>query len=187
MAKITIPLTGLWSSIRNSLNSMFNDVYGFMGWFDYNDSATATTPIAVPGTSTYVYLTNNGLGAFTNKSYKPDGIEDIFNTSTNSFDFSSLSLGDTVDIRLDISVTTSTANQTVDVDLEMASGSGANYDILFAKTQFKTAGEQPINRFNGVYMGDSNTKDFPARFKIRSDAAATVVVNGWYCRVIRKI
>lgn len=69
----------------------------------------------------------------------------------------------------------------------MATGSGGTYDILFAKTQFKTAGEQPINRFNGVYMGDLNTKNFPARFKIRSDAAATVKVNGWYCRVIRKI
>lgn len=185
MAKIVIPTSGLWSTIANALNSMFTQVYSSMGWWDYNDTATTINPISIPSNNTYVYITNNGDGDFTNKNYKLEGIDDIFDVSTNAFDFSLLSLGDVVDIRIDMIVTTTTANQSVDIDLEMASGDAGTYDILFSKAQFKTAGEQTINRFNGVYMGDDNTRLNPAKFKIRSDAAASLVVRGWYVKVVR--
>ena len=37
------------------------------GFFDYNDLATATTPISVTGGAGFTYLTNDALGTFTNK------------------------------------------------------------------------------------------------------------------------
>lgn len=156
------------------------------GFFDYNDTATASTPIAVPGTNTYVYLTNDGLGAFTNKTYKPGDITDIWDSVNNQFDFSQLSLGDTLDIRIDLEVTTSQPNQAVDVDLELAIGTGNEYDILFDKTTYKTAGAKDVNEFTGIYLGDTNTKNNPAKFKIRSDFPATVIVRGWYVRILKR-
>lgn len=154
------------------------------GFFDYNDMGTTLTPINVPNTGLYVDLTNDGLGNFTNKNFKPDGVDDIWNSTTNRFDFSQLKLGDMVNIRLDIEVTTTQPNQLVDVDLELGVGASP-YDILFNKGYYKTAGANDINRFQSIYMGDNNTLLNPARMKIRSDDLATVVVRGWYCQVIR--
>lgn len=157
----------------------------YIGWFDYNDLATQTTPISVSAT-TETYITNDELGEFTNKLYKPASVTDIWDASTNAFDFSELSNGDMVDIRLDLIVTTTQPNQDVIVNLEMASGQVGSYDILFSRNSYKTANTHPVNRFNGIYMGDDFTRLNPAKFKIYSDYDCTVVVNGWYCKVIKQ-
>lgn len=189
MAKSTIPTTGLWSSIAGLINNNFTETYETprYGIYDYNDLATSISPLVIPGTSQYVQVTNDGLGAFTNKTYGLPGLADIYNTTTNEFDFSSLSLGDSVDIRIDMEVTTSSPSQEIDLDMELATGSGSDYDILFFKAIFKNAGVNDIARFNSIYIGNNETKNFPARFKIRSDAAATAVVRGWYVRVMPRI
>lgn len=151
-----------------------------LGWFDYNDLATQTTPINVVGGVDSI-LSNDGLGAFTNKTYPPVGVTDLWDASSNLFDFSELKLGDTVDIRLDLEVTTSVANQEVEVILEMAVG-GSVYEIPFTYNQFKASGSYTINRFTGIYMGDTNTLNNGARFLVRSPSACTVKINGWYIR-----
>lgn len=153
------------------------------GFIDYNDLFTATTPIVVPGTSTFVDITNDGLGPNTLKTYLPTGMTDIWNTSTNLFFWTDLKLGDMVDIRLDLEVITTTANQVVEVVLELATG-GTPYDIPFAANLFKAAGTYKINRYNGIYMGNLDTLNNNAKFKIKSDAPATLRVNGWYCKII---
>lgn len=154
-----------------------------IGFLDYNDLDTAATPIVVAGGAAYVDLTNDGAGAFTNKTYTPQGVADVWDASTGRFDWSDLQLGDMVDIRLDIEVTTSGANQDFDVVLELGAG-GSTYDVPFERQSVKSAGAIPVNRYNGVYLGDSNTLDNGAKFKIKSDAAATVIVRGWYCKVL---
>lgn len=155
------------------------------GLLDYNDLATATTPISVPATNTYIALTNDGAGSFTNKM-PPGGVTDVWDTVNNRFDFSELSIGDMVDIRLDIEVTTSANNQEYTVVLELAQG-GSAYEIPFVTNKYvKTTGVDKLNIFNGVYLGDANTQGNYAQFKIKSPSSATVKVNGWYCKVIKK-
>ena len=54
------------------------------GWIDYSNSGTSinyTAPNALK-------LTNDGLGLYTNKTFKPYGITELFNTTTNQFNFS---------------------------------------------------------------------------------------------------
>lgn len=154
-----------------------------VGIFDYNDLATSTTPINIPATGIGVDLPNDELGAFTNKLYAPIGVADVWNSSTGLFDFTQLKLGDMVDIRLDIDVITTQPNQNVEIDLLVAVG-GAQYSIPFVSQQFKNAGLKKINRYNGIYLGDSNTLNNGAKFSIRSDAIASATVNGWYCKVL---
>lgn len=156
------------------------------GWEDQQDTATTGTPISVPGTSTYVYMTNNGLGTYTEEGYILPGRTSAWNTTSNQFEWntSGIVLGDTCDIRVDIYVTTTAANQTVDVDLEMGIGSGANYDLEFIHAQYKTAGVQHMVLPLSFYLGNTATLNFPAKLKIKSDAAATLVVNGWYLRTV---
>lgn len=154
-----------------------------IGLIDYNDLATQTTPINIPSGLVNVDIPNDGLGSFTNKNFRPKGVSEVWDVGNNVFDWSDLSLGDMVDIRLDLSVTTTSPNQTVIVELVLAIG-GFEYAIPFVQANVKTTGTYPVNRYNGVYMGDENTLFNGAKFRIRSDAAATMVVNGWYCKLL---
>lgn len=156
-----------------------SNVFGF---FDYNDSATATTPINVPNNGTFVYLTNDGLGAFTNKNYPPSGITDVWNATTNTFDFSQLPLGSKMDYRLDLEITTNSNNQEVNVVLELGIG-GFNYDLSVAERSYKTPKTHKLVVSNFAYMGDLNTRDNGAKFKVSSDGVVTVKVNGWACYI----
>jgi len=188
MAQNTIPTSGLWSTIASYLNDNFSEVYAqeqYSGIYDYNDLATTASPIN-PSTDTWTSLTNDGNGVNTNTTYGIADIPNIWNTTSDVFDFSTLSLGDSVDIRLDLSVTTTANSQEVLVDMFLGTG-GSTYQVPFINpTQYKTTGVQRIVAFNSVYMGDSNTKDNSATLQIKSDASSSVVVNGWYVRVIRR-
>jgi hypothetical protein len=185
LAKQTIPSAGLWSSIAAILNGNFSQPS--FGVYDYNDAATAITPI-VFAPDVWVDLTNDGLGDATNKIYAHPDIPDVWDTVSNSFDFKDLELGDTLDIRLDVDVTTTAQNQVVDIALFVNSGGAGEYVIPFiVEAPYKSSGAREVIRWNGMYMGDANTKDNPAKFMIRSDSGGSVVVNGWYCRVSKRV
>ena len=161
------------------------------GVYDYNDLNTQTTPIALTLANTQYELTNDGLGAFTNKTYALTGLPDVWDTSTNRFEFTNgslLTLGDTVDIRFDVEVTTSSVNTAVAMFLELGVG-GSSYQLpLIPSNNFKTAGTYELIRWFSVYMGDSNTLDNPARVLMEADSTGvTVKVNGWYCRPMQRL
>lgn len=189
MAQQTINLgtgnnTGDAEGLRDGgvkMNANFTELYQKkVGFFDYNDTATTGTPIVVTGGGGFVFLTNNELGAFTNKLYPPYGVTDVWDASLNQFDFNELSLGSKMHYRIDLSLTTTAANQEVNLSIDLAIG-GSAYSLSVAQRQYKTAGAYPLVISSYVYMGDANTRDNPAKFKISSPNNATVVVNGWSC------
>ncbi len=149
-----------------------------MGMLDYNDLATATTPISVPGTSTFIDVTNDGAGPATNKLFKIADVGELWDTGTQLFDWTSLKLGDQVNVRLDLEVTTTSPNQTVIVQLLVAFG-GSPYTLLYSEDNFKDTGPHEISRMSLIYMGDTNTLDNGAKFQISSDATANLEVRGW--------
>lgn len=154
------------------------------GFVDYNDSTTAGTPISLSAGVPTV-LTNDGAGAFTNKTYLPTGVTDVWD-EVDSFDWSDLEVGDMLDIRMDIVLTTGSPNTTVEVDLHLGTG-GSAYTVPFVTdADFKDAGTHTINKYNGIYMGDTNTLNNGGQFKITCDKNSTVVVNGWYVKIIRR-
>jgi len=150
------------------------------GFFDYNDDGLATIS-HTGGNDTAI--TNNADGAFTNKTYPPSGVTDVWDDVADEFDWTELKLGDMVDIRLDIEVTTSSANQEITVELELAQGAGT-YRIPFLQLFYKTAGIKKVGAFTGIYMGDTNTLDNPGQFIFTSANNATIKVNGWYCKIL---
>ena len=153
------------------------------GVYDYNDLATATTAIVIPDTDVYVDLTNDGEGDFTNLTKTLPGADNVWDVDTDRFDFSDLEVGDSVSVRLDIEVTTTAPNQVVDIDLSMAIGSSTPYSILFDKVSAKNAGANDVGRSTTIYIGDGNTKDFPAKIQAKSDDAATILIRGWFIKV----
>lgn len=158
-----------------------------MGWYDYNDLATQTTPISMPTPGTEYTLTNDTLGPYTGINIRPlSDVATIWNPSTNRFDLSGLSIGDTIDIRLDIIATTSGPNQAVSVQLTLGEGTASEYTIpLINSQQFKSAGEHQLFRYAGMYIGSADVRDAPAKLSISSDGSGSAVVNGWWCRVIK--
>jgi len=156
------------------------------GFADYNDLATQSTPLVVTVAGSPVSLTNDGLGAFTNKTYLPTGVTDVWDTSTNMFDWSDLSLGDMVDIRLDIDLITASPNTEIKVDLHLGTGGGAYTIPFITDKDFKNVGTHKENRFNGIYMGDANTLNNGGQFMITTDKDCTVKVNGWYVKIIQR-
>ena len=116
----------------------------------------------------------------------PTGVTDIWNPITGEFDFSELKNGDMIDIRLEMKIITASANTEIEIDLFLGDGAGA-YQVPFAvKQNFKSTGTHTINRFNGIYIGDDNTRLNGGKFKIDTDTNCTFTVVGWYCKIIRK-
>ena len=156
------------------------------GWADYADVATTGTPIAVSAVP--AVLTNDGLGVDTNTAYLPiggNGIAQLWNTSSNGFDFSDLNVGDMVDIRMDISVIIASTNTVVDVNLVM--GSGGSVVVPFISDQnYKATGTFEVIRYMGIYIGSEDVRDTLAQLKIEADKACTCTVHGWYIKAIRR-
>lgn len=155
------------------------------GWSDYNDLATTSTPIPLTVAGTFYPLTNDGAGAFSTNVFKIPSHSEIWDTTANEFDFSSLKVGDTIDFRLDYTVITSGVNRDIETELQLAIGSAGPYSLNMDFRPFKAAGTYQIIRWHSIYIGDTNTLNFPAKFATRSDGTGdTIIVNGWYVRTM---
>jgi len=185
------PVTGTptTQSVRDNFAAAKAEILALqssIGYADYNDTLTTTTPIS-PTINTFTKLTNNGLGVNTNTAHLPSGITSIWNTTTSQADFTQLPLYSMVNARYDIQVTTTAANQVVYLSVFFAIGSASAYESPKLYQQFKTAGTYPITVFSGSYIGSTDVKNYPAELRLKSDAACTVKVNGWYFQVFKKI
>lgn len=155
-----------------------------VGYLVYSDLATASTQIVHTG-GVDTILTNDELGAQTQKTFAPTGVTDVWDSSGGVFDFSELANGDMVDIRLNVTVTTSTNNQEVFINLELGQG-GFDYLVPFTHDIYKLSGTVPLGSYEGVFIGDDNTRLNNGQFIFSSDDNATIIVHGWYCKVIRR-
>lgn len=154
------------------------------GFWDYNDTATSTTPIALSVANTEYQLTNNGLGVNTSNAYALSGIANIFNTSTNYFQFAGLKLGDTIDIRVDAEITTTSASNLLTLALELGIGT-APYKLSIDQKYFKTAATHKVVANALIYIGNNVTLNGLGRLLASCDSSgASVKVNGWYVRAI---
>ena len=151
-----------------------------MGVYDYNDAGTASAPISIVAADTWYALTNDGLGSFTLTDYGKIGVADVWDASTNSFDWSGLEVGSRVDLRVDITVTTTSANQVVYVHLFNDDGGASEYEIPVDSGSFhKAPGAHRITISQFFYIGNEETKNGLSRLKIKSDGTGSVVVSGW--------
>jgi hypothetical protein len=132
-------------------------------------------------------LLNDGAGALTNTTYRLPGYGAIWNTTNNQFDFAEagLVLGDTVDLRLDFTVTTSGSNDDLSIKLNLAIGSSGPYTLTTNYNQWRNAGTYSFASYYGIYMGNTDTVNFPGEVCMYAGTAGdSVQVNGWYVRVV---
>jgi len=200
---VGIPITadlqsiGISQSVNNGVLDKApseNAVYDFisqwlpkasLGYFDYADLATQTTPITV-ASGVQTLLTNDTLGDATNTSQPPYGVNAIWDADSDEFNFSQLSVGDTVDIRVHLKTTTTSANQKYHIDMKFAFDSPDEFENRIFSQYVKNASEDEQSFVTTLYIGSESVRTYPARLYITSDDDATVEVVGWFCRVFRK-
>jgi hypothetical protein len=161
-------------------------LYSAFGYFHISDLATQTTPLAFLA-ATPLQLTNDGRGAFTNYEQAPYGVSDIWNTSTNKFEFAKLSVGDGVLFRADLSISTTSVNQNLQLYIKFGIGTPSEYDLLIDSWN-----EKSVITFKhflkdvSFSIDNEDWRTAPAKIYILSDDDGSVKVNGWYIPIIRK-
>lgn len=156
-----------------------------VGYFDYNDLITQTFPLSAVA-NTPLKLTNDTNGANTSTSENPYGVSYVWDNTSNAFNFSELSVGDTIDIRIHIHVTTTTSNQKVILSSKLGIGSASEFTNSIYENQFKSSGLHEVSVVAPFYMGSNDIIDSPAELYLTTDASASVKVEGWYIRILRK-
>jgi hypothetical protein len=182
-AKINTMFQTLFASVLANTNAIA-EITGFTKtyWFDANDSGTASSPISHGAGASDTYLTNNASGTSTTE-YNPDSKNALWDPLTQKFNFTSLKIGDTIEIRLDINLTNAAA-QEVDLFMSLAEGSAGPYELNINHSYYKTASTLANDTaLFRIYIGDENTRTGGARFRFASVAAATIVVNGWFYQI----
>lgn len=164
-------------------NPVPSDIPRF-GWANYADYASGITPQSI-SSSTWTKVLNDGVGSQTNTSYLPTGVTSLWDAVNDQFDFTELPLGSEVELRLNLSVTTTAANQFVQGRLSLGIGDPYAYTVNVFNQHFKTAGTYGISVYNGLFIGNTLTKDNPGEFQIWSDANCSIVVSGYYVKVTR--
>ena len=167
--------------IKNKPDSL----YASVGYFHYADAATKITPILLTA-SVEQKLTNDTLGEYTNISQAPYTVGSVWDASINSFDFSQMSVGDTIDLRIDLTLETFTNNTDYSVVLRIGEDSDFEYELLVAEGSFKTASKQSVIGSVSFSLDYIEHLQNPASIYITVDNGSEVSVNGWYPRIILK-
>lgn len=159
------------------------------GLEDFEDTATASSPISLTAASTWYELTNDALGSNTQTALRYPGKKVIWNATTGQFEFDDLSVGDGVLLRTDVNVVITGTNRSVELGLRLAANSGTPFVLSMGRQEFKAAGTYQMVLPYWFYVGSALTRDNGAEIVARCDiaGAVNVVVNGWAVRTEPRI
>jgi len=142
------------------------------GFADYNNTLPAIDLVS----DVWTAITNNGLGAFTNKASLPSGVTELINTATGEFDVSELGIGDSVFIRNDFTVTPNTNNSLLSLRYKLGNGTG-EYFLETIIGRLDSGSGQPYRfslRTDFIYMGDDNTRLNPIQMQLKLSSNGSV-------------
>jgi hypothetical protein len=168
-------------AVYQALHQYLNSI----GSFHYADLATQTTPISVTS-GVETLLTNDSLGSGTNVTNAPYGVPTVWNAVNNQFDFSSLSIGDLVHIRPDLLIDLTGTNTSYEIYMKLAIGTASEWILDLSTSERKSTSAFKKNAFIGFDIENEDTRTAPSKIFIKTDASATVKVNGWFVEVLRK-
>lgn len=154
------------------------------GFADYNNNLAPYAIVA----NTWTDITNDGLGAYTNKNFLPLGVTELMDVLTGHFDFTELTLGDTVFIRNDFSITPNTNNSLLELRYTLGTGLGT-YTLEKRLDRLDSGSGIPYHFTlvpHLIYMGDMNTKDNPVSVQIRLSTGGTIENFGSVINVIKR-
>ena len=161
-------------------------IFGRVGFVDYNDTATSVTPVTLPA-DTWVDIPNDGLGAFTNTTYAPNGVTNIL-TPEGYIDCSEFDLGDLILIRADFTVFPTINNALVHFRYGLG-GNPNEYELPKLGVRLDDGAGEPYRQAvaaDFVYMGDTNTNDNTVRLQAKLSSGGTLVNAGMAIGIIKR-
>lgn len=150
------------------------------GFIDYNDTTGSMSITA----DTWTDVPNNGLGTFTNKTYRPESINDVMDTSTGYLDFSELSLGSELLVRNDFKINPHTNNSLLEVRYLLGQGMG-EYALNFWSERLDNGSGIDYQRVLSfpIYMGDLNTQGGVGKLQIKLSTDGVLTNAGSYISI----
>ena len=193
MAKQTVnigsaPNDGTGDNLRDGatkINDNFTEVYNYTnGFIDYNDTTGSISLVS----DTWTTIPNDGQGAFSNDTYKPQGVNDLMDVSDGSIDPTQLTLGDTILIRNDFKINPNTNNALLEFRYELGNGGGL-YTLESTLGRLDD-GSGKDYRFSLkpdlIYMGDTNTLNNPIRLQVKLSTNGTLLNAGSVIQLIKR-
>jgi hypothetical protein len=154
-----------------------------IGWGSYFNGDQ--TPISIQaGFETKLTLTTTGGSE--REEYLPLGVSGLWDSVNSQFNFSSLEVGDMVDLRVDGSLSNSGINESYVLNLYAGIGSPGEFVIPFASGNRLFAGTSIVSRYNGIFIGSDNVKNFPAELRALTTDTATGYLVDIYIKVLKR-
>lgn len=144
------------------------------GWVDYNNGEAGLQSITA---STWTALTNDGLGAYTDTSYKPYYLSGDW-WSSNAIQLDEIEVGAFINCRFDITLGILSNNTDVQFRIHfMNSSEETIFSTLFDYRAFKTTGTlSGVNTFD-FYVGAS-LEGAHAHIEVLADQNINAKLNG---------
>ena len=143
------------------------------------DQNSTNAPVALLPDA-YSFLLNNGLGPSTIINLLPLNTAPTWDLVNNQFDFSSLTVGTWITMRLDFDLTTSSGNTDFVCAMDFIIGQPTAFTKVLGRRFFKNnkvyLGETVTF---GFYIGSEATMNNPAKIKVKTDSNTTFKLNGW--------
>ena len=154
------------------------------GFIDYNDTTGAITLTA----NTWTDIPNNGAGAFTNKTYAPEGVTELMDVSTGYIDTTELELGETILIRNDYTVNPNTNNSLLELRYQLGAGAGTYTleNIVGRLDSGSGIDYRKSLQVDKIYMGDTNTRDNPIKLQVRLSTNGTLTNAGSVITLLKR-
>ena len=152
------------------------------GWAAYFNGDL--TPISIPA-GTPTKLTMDATTGGIQDQYLPLGVSKIWDSTNSQFDFSELSLGDMVDIRVDGSLTNTGINESFVLNFIGAKGSAGEYTLPFASGNRLFSGTSIVSRYNGVFIGSQDMIDNPSELEIVTTDPASGFLVDIYVKILK--
>ena len=168
------------SDIRDLIVSM-----QMAGGYAYYENAGGSALLTDNSTIT---LTNDAAGAGTYKNWKNPDITDVWNSTTNRFDFTQLDVGDLVEIRIDIEMYGPGSGRGIAMELGIALGTSSEKAIGFgrAETVHTSTIFNDFSFYRTIFIGSADTRANPAEIKVRVDGSdITFKVVGILAKVVK--
>jgi len=168
-------------------SSSSGDVGDHFGFLDYNDASTASSPITL-SSDTWTDVPNDKLGSFTNTAYAPNGVTNLIDGATGYLDFSDLTLGSDIMIRIDFVVTPNTNNALLETRYVLGQGA-SEYALPVRARRLDSGSGIPYSSEKGsfyIYMGDTNTLGGVGKLQVKLSANGTLKSNGVAIKIYKK-
>lgn len=166
-----------FEKVNDNFAELYDKKFGVWNYQHDGGSQAITSSVWTP-------VENDGLGANTITTFALTGV-DIYNLTSQRFDYNDLTLADSIEYRFDGNVTTTSVNQVVVVRLVISFGI-LNIPLTFIYNTFKTVGTYPLFGSLRSPLLTEAVRTNPSRIEIFSDDALTLDLNGYNIQVTKQ-